>query len=296
MPQHNATNHADQLIDTPFYPMAQSENLLGNLDNSLTSETDSFEKRSSEKDESRIMDYDQQNPFAPVETPNIKGKSSQTFLPHRLSTKSIPGLGSSNQISEATMDGAWMAAKFAGRYAMKILINTLRYLQQPLSLVLCFYLLTFMAGYISQSLYRAFSPICMFPGFSNFSICHDVCRVSDCPSPRHVEVSGNSIPSKPTGFSALMDVQSASFEQLLQELAGGSGLSLQIKKAEMAVTDLAVRIRASDLKATDSLARSLSEFVFDAKKTARGLQRLTSKVGGAVDKFVIHKLFLRRAL
>ena len=81
-----------------------------------------------------------------------------------------------------------------------------------------------------------------------------------------------------------MNIQSHSFGHLLQELAGGSGLSLEIKKAEMATSDLVTRVRLSEFNARDSIARALSEFVSGAKKTGRALQRLTSKVGGSVDK------------
>jgi hypothetical protein len=58
---------------------------------------------------------------------------------------------------------------------------------------------------------------------------------------------------------------------------------LEIKKAEMATTDLVTLVRVSDLKSRDMLADLLARFVDDAKKTGRGLQKLSSKVGGAVD-------------
>lgn len=295
MAQQKTPNYASKLNDIPFYPTAHSEDLLGHLDNSLNSEIGSFQKRRSEKDDSGVMEYDHHNPFAPMA--NLTAKSSQPFTPPRyISTDSgsVRTTGNSIRIGEATMDSAWKATKFAGRYTIKLAINTLLYLHKPLSLFLCFYFLTLMAGYISQSLYQTISPICVFPGFSNFSVCRHVCQLSEeSVAPKQSVFSENSIASRSADFSALMDVQTASFEQLLQELAGGSGISLEIKKAEMAVADLVVSIRASDLKARDSLARTLSGFVFDSKKTARGLQRLTSKVGGAVDKSVVHISSLR---
>jgi len=65
---------------------------------------------------------------------------------------------------------------------------------------------------------------------------------------------------------------------------GGSGLSLEIKKAEMATSDLIALVRVSNnLRSRDMLAESLAQFVNDAKKTGRGLQKLSSKIGGAVD-------------
>lgn len=85
-------------------------------------------------------------------------------------------------------------------------------------------------------------------------------------------------------YPSLMDVQRSSFEQLLDESVGGSELSLQVKKAEIATSDLVTLIKFSDLKSRDVMARMLQEFVSEAKLTGRGLQRLSSKIGGAVDR------------
>ena len=52
----------------------------------------------------------------------------------------------------------------------------------------------------------------------------------------------------------------------------------------MAVTDLAIAVQLSNLKAKDLLVGSLIEFVQDARKAGQGLQQLGSKIGGAVDK------------
>lgn len=85
-------------------------------------------------------------------------------------------------------------------------------------------------------------------------------------------------------YPGLVNVQSATFEQLLDESVGGSGLSLEMKKAEMATSDLVTLVRVSELKTKDVLAETLAEFVGDAKRAGRGLQKLSSKVAGAVDK------------
>jgi hypothetical protein len=91
------------------------------------------------------------------------------------------------------------------------------------------------------------------------------------------------LPPRWADYPKLVDVQSSTFEQLLDESVGGSGLALEIKKAEMATVDLNTLVRVSNLKSRDLIAETLSEFVEDAKKTGRGLQKLSSKVGGAVD-------------
>lgn len=176
------------------------------------------------------------------------------------------------------LNGLWEGTKFTAEYTKYLVKNALHYLRFPLSIFLMFYVLSLMAGYISQSLYKAFSPVCIVPGFSSLP----VCRTSTVLLP---DSSGNSNKTpKWADYSTLMDVQSKSFEQLLEDSAGGSGLSLEIKQAEMATSDLLARVHVSDLKARNSLASTLSEFIDDAKKTSRGLQKLTSKVGGAVDK------------
>lgn len=84
-------------------------------------------------------------------------------------------------------------------------------------------------------------------------------------------------------YPKLVDIQSSSFEQLLDESVGGSGLALEVKKAEMATSDLVTLVRVSDLRSKDTLARTLVNFVDDAKRTGRGLQSLSSKINGAVD-------------
>lgn len=116
--------------------------------------------------------------------------------------------------------------------------------------------------------------MCIIPGISSSAFCR----------------SGRSQSNRQQGppqwadYPKLVDVQSATFEQLLDESVGGSGLALEIKKAEMATTDLGTLVRVSNLKSRDMIAETLREFVEDAKKTGRGLQKLSSKVGGAVDR------------
>jgi hypothetical protein len=84
-------------------------------------------------------------------------------------------------------------------------------------------------------------------------------------------------------YPKLVDIQSSSFEQLLDESVGGQGLALEVKKAEMATSDLVTLVRVSDLRSRDTLVRTLVNFVEDAKKTGRGLQSLSAKINGAVD-------------
>lgn len=82
----------------------------------------------------------------------------------------------------------------------------------------------------------------------------------------------------------MVEIQSKTFEQLLDESIGSSSVALDIKKAEMATSDLVTLVRMSDLRSKDHLANALSSFSEDARDTARGLQKLNAKISGSVDK------------
>ncbi|KAF8150695.1 hypothetical protein B0H34DRAFT_630720, partial [Crassisporium funariophilum] len=163
--------------------------------------------------------------------------------------------------------------KFTVRYSMDVFSTAIHLLRRPLSLLVFLWLFAFIISRISHTLRGAFSPLCILPGISSSRLCRswDDLSSQGKQNPRWAD------------YPKLVDVQSKSFGQLLDESVGGSGLSLEIKKAEMATTDLVTLVRVSDLKGRDTLATSLVEFVEDAKKTGRGLQRLSSKIGGAVD-------------
>ncbi|KAJ3804359.1 hypothetical protein F5876DRAFT_53496 [Lentinula aff. lateritia] len=114
-------------------------------------------------------------------------------------------------------------------------------------------------------------PLCDAPGFSSISLCANF-HTSDHPlHPLWAD------------FPCLINVQSSTFKQLLDNSVGGSGLSLDVKKAEMAMSDLVVLVKFSELTGKDILADVLLNFAHDARRTGRGLQTLGSKVGGAVD-------------
>ncbi|KAJ3727950.1 hypothetical protein C8R42DRAFT_573213 [Lentinula raphanica] len=114
-------------------------------------------------------------------------------------------------------------------------------------------------------------PFCLIPGIANSTLCSDF-HLSDCQS-------------RPlwADYPRLMNAQSTTFEQLLDTSIGGSGISLDIKKAEMAMSDLVVMVKYSELSSKDILGDALLTFAHDARRTGRGLQTLGSKVGGAVD-------------
>ena len=92
------------------------------------------------------------------------------------------------------------------------------------------------------------------------------------------------MPPRRADYPRLVEIQTSSFEQLLDGSVGGPALSLDIKKAEMATRDLITLVKFSGLKSREHLAQSLADFVLDAKKAGKGLAKLTARINGAVDK------------
>lgn len=73
------------------------------------------------------------------------------------------------------------------------------------------------------------------------------------------------------------------FETIL-ESASGVTLALDMKQSEIALKDLNTLVKHSNLACKDSLAENLQAFVAEAKVVGIRLDRLGSRVGGAVDK------------
>ncbi|KAF9511342.1 hypothetical protein BS47DRAFT_1272412, partial [Hydnum rufescens UP504] len=86
-------------------------------------------------------------------------------------------------------------------------------------------------------------------------------------------------------YPKLVELQTH-FEGVLELSESSSALSLDIRGSETAIRDLTTLLRASDLVTKDALVDKLEDFVMDAKDAARGLQRLGSRVGGAVDNIL----------
>ena len=174
---------------------------------------------------------------------------------------------------EEIVQGALDAAVFTIKYFFDIFSTAIHLLRRPLYIIAFLWLLAMILSRVSDTLRGAFAPVCLLPGFHRLKICRPLDhKITDKKHPRWAD------------YPKLVDTQSATFEQLLHESISGSGLSLEIKKAELATSDLVTLVRVSDLKSKAMLADSLSDFVDDAKKTGRDLQKLTSKVGGAVDR------------
>ena len=87
-------------------------------------------------------------------------------------------------------------------------------------------------------------------------------------------------------FPRLLNLESGTFEALLDESVKGPVLALQMKDVGIATSDLATLVRISGLNSREVLAESLNGFAKDARKVSRGLTRFDSKVRGTVDEYV----------
>ena len=148
-------------------------------------------------------------------------------------------------------------------------------LKDPISITLiivaCAYALAIMSDAVR-------SPMCSIPVVSLL-----------CPAITPADPSRPSNPERTplwADFPTLLKVESEALETLLDETAGGPGLALEIKMAGMATSDLATRVRVSNMNTRGILADALSELVKDARKVSHGLTRFNAKVGGAIDKYV----------
>ncbi|KAG2035788.1 hypothetical protein BDR03DRAFT_993243 [Suillus americanus] len=167
------------------------------------------------------------------------------------------------QIKEALSTGA----HHSSIYILDVFLRAVRLMRIPLSIMLFLWMLAFVMIRLSGALRTAFSPMCYLPVVSRSALC----------APLDPQIA------KWADFPQLMETQGSTFEKLLEGSVGGSELSIEIRKAEFATADLATLVRYSDLRSNEILADLLANFVKDAKNTARGLTKLSSRIGGAVD-------------
>ncbi|KAI0696294.1 hypothetical protein C8T65DRAFT_729690 [Cerioporus squamosus] len=173
------------------------------------------------------------------------------------------------QVRTAFKQGAASSVRYFGA----VVTDALRLLRRPLGWLLCLWMLSILLVRLSDTFRKAFSPVCRVPFISSSSLCRPLTD-DVAPVPQWAD------------YPRLVEIQNSNFEQLLGDTVGGSALTLEIKKAEMATRDLVTLVKYSDLKSKDHLAESLLVFVDDAKATGKGLQKLTSKINGAVDKIM----------
>jgi hypothetical protein len=165
-------------------------------------------------------------------------------------------------------------------YGLDVFRTVVRMMKTPICLFLFVLACTYGLAFASGAIRSALAPLCSVPFVSLL-----------CPASPARGAPSRSNPGRTprwADFPSLLNVETKSLEALLDEAVQGPGLALEIKKAEMATSDLTTLVRISNLNSRDVLADSLGEFVKDARKVGRGLTRFSSRVGGAVDKWVHH--------
>lgn len=171
----------------------------------------------------------------------------------------------SDQVQDALAHGAAASVRYFG----SVITDALRYLRRPLGFLVFLWLLAFVVGKVFHA---AIAPVCWMPVISSWSLCKPSTAFTDAP--------------QRADFPRLVQIQSSNFDDLLSNTVSGSALSLDIKNAEMATKDLVTLVKVSDLKSRELLATSLNEFGEKAKKAGKGLNRLNSRINGAVEKRV----------
>ncbi len=86
-------------------------------------------------------------------------------------------------------------------------------------------------------------------------------------------------------FPGLMAIQHRALDGFVGRSSSGSELALDIKHAELTVQELVLMVKGSNLTIKGPLSETLNGFVVGAKDTSRGLQRLSSKILGTIDRY-----------
>jgi hypothetical protein len=157
-----------------------------------------------------------------------------------------------------------------------VLDMVVRMMKYPISITLAIIACAYTLAIMSDPIRSALAPMCSIPVVSLV-----------CLAP-----AGPSCPSNPecsplwTDFRKLVKVESEALEFFIDETVEVFALALEIEKAGMTATDLATRVRASNMDKREVLVESLSEFEKGARKVSHGLTRFISRVGNSVDRYV----------
>ena len=163
-------------------------------------------------------------------------------------------------------------------YVLKVVADAFHLNRRIFSLALGFAMLWFLFSMMRSQLISVAKPVCSLPivprmiPFCRWEVFKE--------SPTHISAGR---PVRWADYPNLVDLQTRTFDQLLDEGVGSKGLATDVKRAEMASNDLITLVRASDLRSRDQIAERLGKFVDDAKGTGRSLHSLGSKINGAVD-------------
>lgn len=163
-------------------------------------------------------------------------------------------------------------------YTVKVVADAFHFCRRFFSYALGILILWFLFSMVASQLVFFARPICSLP-----IVPHMVpfCRWEIFKGPPAHTSDGQ--PIRWADYPKLVDMQTKTFDQLLDESVGNKGLTSEVKKAEMASNDLITLVKMSDLKGRDQVAERLGRFVDDARGTGRSLHSLGAKIHGAVD-------------
>lgn len=163
-------------------------------------------------------------------------------------------------------------------YIVKVVADAFHFNRRVFSAALGITIVWLLSSMMTSQLVYFTRPICSLPIVSPMI---PFCHWEAFKGPAAHTSSGR--PVRWADYPKLVDLQTRTFDQLLDESVGNKGLALEVKKAEMANNDLITLVRVSGLKSRDQIAERLSKFSEDARGTGRSLHSLGAKIQGAVD-------------
>ncbi|OCB90077.1 hypothetical protein A7U60_g2741 [Sanghuangporus baumii] len=182
-----------------------------------------------------------------------------------------PQLVTKDEIHSALTRGTRSSAS----YIFDVTASFFYLIKRFLAFFLFIWVVALITNALSASIRSVLSPVCYIPVISSSPLCKwQSYGMESSKEPQHAE------------YPQLVEIQSKTFEQLLDETVGSTSLALDIKKAELATHDLVTVVRMSNLRSRDYLAEALVSFSDDARETARGLQKLNAKISGSVDNIL----------
>jgi hypothetical protein len=87
-----------------------------------------------------------------------------------------------------------------------------------------------------------------------------------------------------SSYAQTFQLEATKFKRLADATTAGSALSLKLAHVEMVLADMSVMVQSGNLNSGGVIVASLQDCILEAKNATRGLQRLTSKIGGAADR------------
>jgi hypothetical protein len=166
----------------------------------------------------------------------------------------------------------------ASKYVVKLVTDVFHLCGQFISCALGIAILLFLFSIMTSQLASFTRPICHLPVVSPIV---PFCRWEVFKGPQ-ARIRDKQ-PIRWAGYPRLIDTQTRTFGQLLDERVGNSGLALEVKKTEMASNDLINLMRVSDLKSKDQVVETLGRFADEARGAGQSLYRLGTKIHGAVN-------------